>query len=128
MFYTSDGMRDICYRFAEDMTISQLCRVMKIRGINADSLTVSEIVGTVSSDEYAEVLLSIASESGWYDNDIHLHSCEVADDTHFDIYWREVGPEPDDKVIHLIAQIVESGYLVPLQAICDDLQIAISVW
>lgn len=128
MFYTSDDMRDICCRFAEDMTISQLCRVMKIRGINSDSLTVSEIVEVVTSDEYADVLLDMACDVGWNDKDICCCSCEVTDDVHFDMFWRVAGPQPNDKIVHLIGDIAKSGYLKPLQAICDDFQIAISVW
>lgn len=128
MFYTCESMKEVCRSFAEDMTISQLCRVMKIRGINADSLTVSKIVEVVVSDEYADVLLNMACDTGWYDDYLYWSSCEVADDVHFDIYWRGIDSKPDDKIFRLIGDIAKSGYLIPLQAICDDLQIAISVW
>lgn len=128
MFYSSEHMRTICRSFAEDMTISQLCRVMKIRGINADSLTVSEIVEVVTSDEYADVLMNIACETGWNDDYLCRYVCEVDDDIYYDVYWKSEKPMPDDKIIQLIGNIVKSGYLTPFKAICDDLQIAISVW
>ena len=128
MFYTCEKMKSVCRNFVKDMTISQLCRIMAIRGINADSLTVSKIVEVVISDEYADILLDMACDVGWNDKDICRCSCEVTDDIHFDMFWRVAGPQPTDKIVHLIGDIAKSGYLKPLQVICDDLQIAISVW
>lgn len=126
MFYTSKSMKNICRSFAEDMTIQQLCNVITIRGIDASSLSVSEVVDVVTSDKYADVLLDTACDEGW--EDICRCSCEVTDNVHFDMYWRVTGPQPNDKIFRLIGDIAKSGYLSPLQAICDDFQIAISVW
>ena len=128
MFYTSEHMNKLCRNFAENMTISQLCRVMKVGGIAADTLSVSHIVRVVTSGEYIETLMNVASESRI--SEIGHFGLEVFSDVHVDIFWDCNKEKPSDKIkiIHLITEIAKSGYEVPLQAICDDLQIAISVW
>lgn len=126
MLYTSEHMNKLCRNFAEDMTISQLYRVMKVGGIAADTLSVSKIIRVVTSGEYIETLMNIASESRI--SEIGHFGLEIFYDVHVDIFWDCNKEKPSDKIIHLITEVAKSGYEVPLQAICDDLQIAISVW
>lgn len=127
--FTSKFMRDKMRTLANKMTISELCKVMRIGGINADSLTVSQIVEVVTSDDNIEILMNVI-HNDWYfrKSELKLSSWEVADDVHLDIFADYNAEKLDDNVIHIIIDIAKSGYLVPLQAICDDLQVAISVW
>lgn len=126
--YTSEFMRNKMRTLAKGMTISQLCRVMRIGGINADSLTVSQIIEVVTSDEYLEILMKVVQAGDDEKSGISFSSWMLADDICVDIFCDYNAERLDDKVLHLIMQIAKSGYLKPLQTICDDFQIAISVW
>lgn len=125
MLYTSESMRTICRSFAEDMTISQLWRVIKMGGINPDRLSISEVKDVIIADKYSEILIDII-----YNEQDKLRRCSFESDNAMaiDIYWSHMHERPKDKTIRLIADIVEAGHLSALQAICDDLQIAINVW
>jgi hypothetical protein len=126
--FTSKFMRDKMRDSVKGMTISQLCRVMKISGINSDSLTVSQIAEVVTSDEYLETLMKVIHAGDDEKSGISFFSLEVVDDIYVDIFCDYNAERLDDNVIRLIMQIAESGYLKPLQTICDDFNIAISVW
>ena len=125
MFYNCEKMKNVCRNFAEDITISQLWRVIKMGGINPDRLSISEVKDVIIADEYSEILIDII-----YNEQDNLRRCSFESDNAMviDIYWSYMDERPKDKTIRLIADIVEAGHLSALQAICDDLQIAINVY